>query len=202
MTTYLEVRAGGAPELVALGEGRTTIGRAPGNDVVVLDPAVSKLHAVLETYASEWCIRDLDSANGTFVNGRAVTGETRLRPGDEIVLGGSRLIFRSGATAAPDPTERADAPPVLTRREKDVLVALCRPLRAATVFAEPASIRDIARELVVTEAAVKFHLANLYDKFGLHEAETRRRVHLANEAVRRRAIALGDLARPSDTDGA
>ena len=51
----------------------------------------------------------------------------------------------------------------LTRREKDVLAALCRPLFGADVVAQPASVREIATELVVTDAAVKQHLLHLYD---------------------------------------
>ena len=50
---------------------------------------------------------------------------------------------------------------MLTRRERDVLAALCAPLAADRPIAMPASIRDIAAELVVTEAAVKQHLLNL-----------------------------------------
>ena len=48
-----------------------------------------------------------------------------------------------------------------------MLVALCRPLLARDMFTEPASTRAIADELVITQAAVKQHLANLYDKFGV-----------------------------------
>lgn len=83
-------------------------------------------------------------------------------------------------------------PPDLTRRERDTLVALCRPLLAADTFTEPASVREIAGELVVTEAAVKQHLANLYSKFGIAK-EPRRRLLLANEAIRRGAISTIDL---------
>ena len=46
-----------------------------------------------------------------------------------------------------------------------MLVVLCRPLLARDLFTEPASIRAIAAELVVSEAAVKQHLVNMYDKF-------------------------------------
>ena len=49
----------------------------------------------------------------------------------------------------------ADEPPELTRRERDVLVALCRPALGEGVFTEPATVREIAAELVVTDAAVK-----------------------------------------------
>ena len=48
-----------------------------------------------------------------------------------------------------------------------MLVALCRPLLARDMFTEPAPTRAIADELVITQAAVKQHLANLYDKFGV-----------------------------------
>ena len=75
--------------------------------------------------------------------------------------------------------------PLLTRREQDVLAALCEPLAADRPVAMPASIRDIAAELVVTEAAVKQHLLNLYDKFEIAEGTESRRITLAREAVLR-----------------
>jgi hypothetical protein len=71
-------------------------------------------------------------------------------------------------------------------------VALCRPLLGADTFTEPASVREIAAELVVTEAAVKQHLANLYWKFGIAK-EARRRLLLANTAIRAGAISASDL---------
>jgi DNA-binding NarL/FixJ family response regulator len=74
-----------------------------------------------------------------------------------------------------------------------VLRALCRPMFDQQVFSEPASLRQIAAELVVSEAAVKQHLAHLYDKFRLGDETGRRRVQLANEAIRRRAITVADL---------
>src|SRR5262245_49992976 len=75
--------------------------------------------------------------------------------------------------------------PELTRRERDVLAALCRPLASDRPVAMPASIREIAAELVVTEAAVKQHLLNLYDKFDIQEGAESRRIALAREAVLR-----------------
>ena len=75
--------------------------------------------------------------------------------------------------------------PVLTRREHDVLSALCAPLGSDLPVAMPASIREIAAELVVTDAAVKQHLLNLYDKFQIAEGSESRRIALAREAVLR-----------------
>src|SRR5689334_18496119 len=80
----------------------------------------------------------------------------------------------------------------LTRREKDVLAALCRPLLGTDVVAQPASVREIATELVVTDAAVKQHLLHLYDKFAIAEGGERRRVSLA-----RAAIGLGVVDAPN-----
>ena len=76
-----------------------------------------------------------------------------------------------------------------------MLVALCRPLLDRDMFTEPASTRAIAEELVITQAAVKQHLANLYDKFGV-AAEDHRRSRLANEALRRGAVSLAELRGP------
>jgi len=88
-------------------------------------------------------------------------------------------------------------PPELTRREHDVLVALCRPALEGDLFTEPASVRQIAAALVVTEAAVKQHLGNLYYKFGIGETGERRRVTLAKEAFRRGAISADELGAAS-----
>ena len=81
----------------------------------------------------------------------------------------------------------------MTQRERDVLVALCRPLLTGDAFTEPASIRAIAAELVVSEAAVKQHLSRLYVKFDVGGDGERKRVQLANAAVSRGAVKLGDL---------
>jgi hypothetical protein len=74
-----------------------------------------------------------------------------------------------------------------------VLIELCRPALSGEVFTEPASIRQMAATLFVTEAAIKQHLGNLYGKFRIDPAAERRRVLLANEAVRRRVVTLADL---------
>ena len=194
---FVEVRGPQGTRLVELTADRSSLGRATTNDVVVLlDPTVSRLHAVIERYPTGFSIRDLGSANGTFVNGEPVRGETRLRTGDEVRLGNSRLTFFVVGDDDTEVTAVADGPPVLTRRERDLLVALCRPLLEGAAFAPPTGIRQMAAELFVSEAAVKFHLSNLYDKFGLsehHQGGPSRRVTLAGEAIRRRAVTIADL---------
>jgi hypothetical protein len=167
-----------------------TVGTLESNDVVVDAEGVSRVHAVFERFGDAWCVRDLGSRNGTFVNGGRIIGEQVLHAGDEIVLGRLRLLFR-GPARGPE-TAAVAQPPPLTQRERDVLLALCRPLLTGDAFTEPASIRAIAAELVVSEAAVKQHLSRLYVKFDIAKGE-RKRVQLANAAVTRGAVKLGDL---------
>ena len=193
-TSYLEVWRPGGVQVVLLAGDTVTIGRSEGNGVVLdHDTQVSSLHAVLQAYGTGWAIRDLGSTNGTTVGGERLLAERALRHGDTIQVGRTRLTYRGGTDAAVAPTTAPRRPPELTRRERDVLVALCRPLFSGEVFHEPASARDIASALVVTEAAVKQHLLRLYDKFELDPNSTRRRVELANDAVRRGAVTAAEL---------
>jgi len=69
---------------------------------------------------------------------------------------------------------RRSAAPELTRRELDVLISLCRPALSDDAFITPATPKDIAGDLVVTEAAVKQHLLRLYVKFRVPEGTNRR----------------------------
>jgi len=197
VTEYVEIWVDSSRERVPLEGERITIGHSAENDLPLpFDPTVSRIHAVLERVASRWCVRDVGSRNGTFVNGDRIWGERPLRSGDEIRVGGVRLVARLSDSTEDDATVGADSGPALTRREREVLVALCRPLVSDEVFREPASVRQIARELVVTEAAVKQHLSRLYDKFGLVEPEGRR-ARLANEAIRRGIVSAAEiLGRP------
>ena len=80
----------------------------------------------------------------------------------------------------------------MTPREHDVLVALCAPLANGDVFTEPATVREMAEALSVSENAVKLHLANLSDKFAVHGAD-RRRSRLANAALDAGVVTLSDL---------
>jgi pSer/pThr/pTyr-binding forkhead associated (FHA) protein len=197
MAEYLEVARPAGLELHPLDGMRVTVGRNAGNDVVLAgDENASRLHAVLERVGPGWCVRDLGSRNGTFVNGARISGERALQHGDEVRVGTTRLVFRaSGPAGAGEAVTVARGPsPSLTPREREVLVALCRPIFTGDVLGVPASTRDIAAELVVSEDAVKQHLLRLYDKFGVTlAAGGSRRVELAREAVLRGAVNRSDV---------
>jgi pSer/pThr/pTyr-binding forkhead associated (FHA) protein len=68
-------------------DGGAVIGREAGCDIRLDDPLVSRRHARVLTSEIGMGIEDLGSANGVYVNGRASSGVTPLRPGDVIELG-------------------------------------------------------------------------------------------------------------------
>jgi pSer/pThr/pTyr-binding forkhead associated (FHA) protein len=203
MTSHLEVQGPDGVALVALEGDRMSIGKDASNAVAISwDTTVSRVHALLERVGPGWALRDMSSRNGTFVNGERIWSERPLHPRDEIRIGQTRIVFRSDQPSDEGmTTDTPAAQPEVTRRERDVLIALCRPVFSGDVFTEPASIRDIAKELVISEAAVKQHLVRLYDKFGIHEPSERRRVRLANEAIRRGSVSVAELRPDGSSTG-
>ncbi|HEU0103660.1 MAG TPA: FHA domain-containing protein [Mycobacteriales bacterium] len=172
-------------ETFPLRETVTTVGRGPGVDISLPDPSVSHLHAEIVRRGQHVYVSDLGlSVNGTRVNGRPV-GRRVLLEGDVVSFGVARTRVAGLATAAePDDTLelRRISAPDLTRRELEVLTALCRPALHQDAFVAPSTAREIADELVVTEAAVKQHLLRLYAKFRIPEG-VNRRSRLANEVI-------------------
>ncbi len=74
---------------------RLVIGRGSTADVQLIDGKVSREHCSVETTQDKICVRDLDSQNGTFVNGAAITQPTFVDQGDEIVVGDTLLLVAS-----------------------------------------------------------------------------------------------------------
>lgn len=75
-------------------EGRARIGRSEDSDIFLVDPSVSRTHAVVEVDGIEPVVRDLGSTNGTFVNGERVEARP-LRDGDELMFGNTRMQFEA-----------------------------------------------------------------------------------------------------------
>ncbi len=92
------------------------LGRHPYNTVQVLDRIVSKEHCHLDLIdGGRFILRDLGSLNGTYVNGERVS-ERILNPGDEIMLGSTRIIFDPdkaprGPVTAPQRPQALHSPP-------------------------------------------------------------------------------------------
>jgi pSer/pThr/pTyr-binding forkhead associated (FHA) protein len=71
----------------------TAIGRGQDNHVIVDDPFASSNHAVITWRENAWWIEDLNSHNGTFLNGELVARPSPLTAGDRINIGKTTLRF-------------------------------------------------------------------------------------------------------------
>ena len=73
-------------ERIPLHKQTISIGRAPNNDIIIDNPAVSQLHANISFVNGQFIIEDQKSLNGTFVNGKNITKYV-LKDGDSIKIG-------------------------------------------------------------------------------------------------------------------
>src|SRR6266571_1039172 len=69
------------------------IGRAEYNDLVIPDPSVSTTHGKLQRREGIWVLVDLESTNGSFVDGERIKGDAPLAPGALVRLGDVQLVF-------------------------------------------------------------------------------------------------------------
>ncbi|MCA9241246.1 MAG: FHA domain-containing protein, partial [Planctomycetales bacterium] len=102
LTAYLVIREGSKwTDVNRLVDGESvTIGRAPTNAICIKDERCSRVHAEVFMSQGNWTLRDLDSRNGTTVNGDRVREDRVLVPGDIIRIGSSHLAFVDDLTQA------------------------------------------------------------------------------------------------------
>ena len=94
------------PEPIALSEGKTSIGRANDNVLVLNNARVSRYHSEITVDRNGVFLADLDSGNGTFVNGERITQPTALQPGDQLHVSpvlGFRLVMDREMYEVSDP---------------------------------------------------------------------------------------------------
>jgi Nif-specific regulatory protein len=107
-TVYLVVRReDGFGDVFQLAPGqRYTLGRAPSNRIVLKDDLCSREHAEIYFADKRWRLRDLNSLNGTRLNGTRLDDEEELTAGDEVHLGRTTLLFVEAMEQLPDlPTQ-------------------------------------------------------------------------------------------------
>ena len=129
-------------------EDSVTIGRAPDNMIVIDDPSVSSRHAQLELSGGVYRLKDLDSTNGTRVNGIPIT-ETALRFDERVRFGVVEARF--------EPDMRGTQPlPVLKEIEAKPAESSAAPFdfTNASPFPQRAKDRDPTRTAIFAGAAV------------------------------------------------
>jgi predicted component of type VI protein secretion system len=157
---------GGAPRSVALGGERTVIGRSPEAEVRLEDEAVSWNHLEIERRGDVLMATDLDSRNGTVLNGEPLDRPRRLRDGDTLIVGGHRIEVSVGPATPVGATVPSDGPSVaLTEEERATAAALVAPYRSEGAFAgRPATRAEIAEALHVSERTAQRRLDSLAAK--------------------------------------
>src|SRR5437667_7619621 len=137
------------------------IGRADYNDLVLPDESVSTTHAKLQRREGVWVLVDLDSTNGTFIDGDRIKGEAPLTPGATVRFGDVSLVFeptddgvgvaKGGGTRvieqmvmspapapAPAPARAAPLPPTKPAPAVPAAPAKPKPAAAKPAAAKPA----------------------------------------------------------------
>jgi pSer/pThr/pTyr-binding forkhead associated (FHA) protein len=169
---------------------RLTIGRSATNDVALhWDAEVSRVHASLERLGEEWTfVDDGASHNGSFIDAERVVGRRRLRHGDVILVGRTKVVFNSpsGRESLRTATSQQHAAPKVSEAQLRVLTALCRPY-ADSSFAVPMTNRQIADELIIGVETVKTHMRALFEAFELTELPQ----HQKRAALAQRALQTG-----------
>jgi pSer/pThr/pTyr-binding forkhead associated (FHA) protein len=119
------------------------LGKAPHNHIVVADATVSSAHAVILSKGGEYCIVDLGSRNGTYVDGEKLGGEPRLlRHGDTIRLGSTVLTFRRPSKTVESTTALPRDLSVASKSSSEAVVEaaggiVASALTGATALVEP-----------------------------------------------------------------
>ena len=178
----------GEPRSFALA-GRIVVGRDPEADICIDDEAVSWNHLEIENRGGVLMATDLDSRNGTALNGEPLDRPRRLRDGDVLTLGGYRLEVSDPVPGRAGATVAAGGPSVeLNQEERATAAALVGPYRSEGAFAgRPATRAEIAEALHVSERTAQRRLDALAAKLDVGGDAGRERPRL----IAARVIELG-----------
>src|SRR4028118_1515679 len=80
-----------------------SIGRASDCTIPIKDRYLSRKHAEILAVGAAWVLKDLGSANGTYLNGSRVERDELLKTGDRIRLGDTEIVFETAARPRPHP---------------------------------------------------------------------------------------------------
>lgn len=110
---------GGAERRELFDKNEVVVGRLQGNDLMLQKSNVSKRHAKLVFHSGRFIVADIESTNGTYVNGRRIGKPTIVREGDKIYVGDFVLRCEAGpgAVLAPESSPSAPGPREATAAE-------------------------------------------------------------------------------------
>jgi pSer/pThr/pTyr-binding forkhead associated (FHA) protein len=125
--TLAVIQGGAASKTLNLSRPILAIGRSASSDLVLRDSLISRQHAEIRWQNGGAVLSDLASANGTFVNGKRISGSYPLRPGDVIRLGQTKLVFGPSSGTRRMASE-PDRSPMVDDQPARVSLVLDRPV--------------------------------------------------------------------------
>lgn len=117
-------------------EDAITLGRMKGNSIALSDSSVSLSHAKITRLGNDFFLKDLNSTNGTMLNGQSIT-EARLRDGDQLKFGEVIAYFRLEPVAAPTPVPVPVSAPAPALPPVPAPMPVVAPISSATVPSSP-----------------------------------------------------------------
>jgi uncharacterized RDD family membrane protein YckC len=136
---------------LSLAQGQSVLGRSRKCQLTLADPAASRRHARLTVEEGRLWVEDLSSSNGTFVNGRRVTGVVELRDGDWLAVGQTEMMVLMGAEGS-GAIGDADLPPPPPLPRSEAERETADPNRPPPVQRNPAATAS-RRQLVPPSVA-------------------------------------------------
>lgn len=144
MNVKLVVEKGQAPEqVIVVQTEETVIGRHRDCGVRIPCAEVSRRHCVLTQHEDSLTVHDLDSLNGTFLNGGRVTGTEPVRPGDHLEIGPVTFLVHFEPEAAPEHAALPTATEEATISSEDSATVAIKPEQsaAASLDRRPTQLR-------------------------------------------------------------
>ncbi len=162
-----------------------TLGRSRDNTIVLTDEHASRAHARLQYEDGRWVLSDLESRNGTRLDGQPVARPAPLADGQEILIGATRLRFRM-TEGDPPTTKQGPATQVIdtgggsstTHLQTDELTALCRFMAGAVEETDPRDLLRRALRVLLKQAG-----ASLAGYLGLDPADPVPKLVLPDDAT-------------------
>ena len=195
--------AGSAPELwlvhgnairpaLRLSRSVVSIGRDPRSALVLSDPQVSAQHAQIVRQANRYVLYDLNSTNGTFVNGQRIT-QHLLREGDRICVGTTEIVFRAKEVPAGRP-----APSVAPMAGEAYLSAKSGPYAGTRLRLKgpvTALGRDPSCDIVLADDKVSRHHAEIRleaSGYTIYDLQSRNGTLVNRQRIERQTLRDGD----------
>lgn len=143
---------GRAPWTLEPGIGIYTLGRSSDNDLVIEDLSLSRHHARFRWADGHWLVEDLNSKNGTALNGFKVADPAPMRPGDELAPGNLRIQVKSADETGPnvviEARETGPWAPSLIMKAQELRNASAQAAEGARAVAALGFLETVALDLV------------------------------------------------------